>query len=860
MAKAPQTAPAPKPSLRARVGQIVSRLKGVPAWAYYNPVYTGLAGLALVAVIGCGIAWALSFRAHQKQASARLLVAALEHLDAGDYRAARDMAARLRSDKALAYSRLGTPLFVLGAVLAHEAEDHYSAPQRQMLFLVASRYLEESRIRGFPPGRDSQGLWLLGMSLHHSGQYAQSLPMLRAALPAAGPQASEIHRLLADSYLHLSPPKLNEALTHVRSFQAVAQHSPHDLDAGHLLEARILLAQGDAAAAHAAVVNVPENSSLFSERVLVEAEIAIQIAATAVGDAMDESTRARLMASLDSLRKIQERPQNNRQGPQDGESEEDAFEQLTPQAQLLIGRCYEAAGDRRAAVAQYDRVRRGYFGGPESLAATVYQADLLRADGNIKESVTLYERALAECGPRDSFSNPWLSAEAFESRTSRALHELTAGGHFESAVQVARRLTPFMSRVMALDAEARAQQAWGEQLMADAKNQSPTQAESTSAEARRHFREAGTAGRELADLRIATRFYLDDLSRAAENFRRGQNYAQAAIVYREILRQGQRLEEPDALIGLGESLLALQQTDEALATLALCRENSPKHPATYRARLLESQALIELGKLGPARDLLMDNLYNFSLTPQSSDWRDSLFTLGRLLYRQGMEDETRSRLAGVDRDDAASKQAGLKVLEQSHLSFQEAIRVLSEAVQRYPQAPQAVEARYRVAEAYRHSSKWPRKRLSVVTIETTRITLSRQVQEELHAALDEYGRLITELSDQQHTAHRTPAELAVLRNCYFGRADALFDLGRFEEAIQAYSAATNRYQHEPEVLEAYVQIASCYRRIDRPNEARGTIEQARVVVERIRPTADFTRTTRLDRQQWKDLLTWLRAL
>ena len=80
------------------------------------------------------------------------------------------------------------------------------------------------------------------------------------------------------------------------------------------------------------------------------------------------------------------------------------------------------------------------------------------------------------------------------------------------------------------------------------------------------------------------------------------------------------------------------------------------------------------------------------------------------------------------------------------------------------------------------------------------------------------------------------------------RADALFDMGKYEDAIQAYSAATNRYQHEPESLEAYVQIASCHRRMGRISEARGTLEQARVVLQRIRADADFTKTTRLARQ------------
>jgi TolA-binding protein len=115
------------------------------------------------------------------------------------------------------------------------------------------------------------------------------------------------------------------------------------------------------------------------------------------------------------------------------------------------------------------------------------------------------------------------------------------------------------------------------------------------------------------------------------------------------------------------------------------------------------------------------------------------------------------------------------------------------------------------------------------------------------------------LSDRDGSQH-LPLEAAILRNSYFGRADALFDMGKYEDAIQAYSAATNRYQHEPESLEAYVQIASCYRRLGRTSEARRTLEQARVVLQRIRPDADFAKTTRLARNDWGQLLDWLRTL
>jgi tetratricopeptide (TPR) repeat protein len=101
---------------------------------------------------------------------------------------------------------------------------------------------------------------------------------------------------------------------------------------------------------------------------------------------------------------------------------------------------------------------------------------------------------------------------------------------------------------------------------------------------------------------------------------------------------------------------------------------------------------------------------------------------------------------------------------------------------------------------------------------------------------------------------------SILRNSYFAKADVLFDQGKLEDALTAYSAATSRYQHEPEALEAYVQIAACYRRLGRTAEARGTLEQARVVLARMKPDANFTKTTPYSRDEWTRLLTWLSAL
>ena len=39
--------------------------------------------------------------------------------------------------------------------------------------------------------------------------------------------------------------------------------------------------------------------------------------------------------------------------------------------------------------------------------------------------------------------------------------------------------------------------------------------------------------------------------------------------------------------------------------------------------------------------------------------------------------------------------------------------------------------------------------------------------------------------------------------------------------------------------------------------ARGTLEHAKVILARIRPDADFKKTTRYNRDEWSKLLDWL---
>jgi TolA-binding protein len=166
-------------------------------------------------------------------------------------------------------------------------------------------------------------------------------------------------------------------------------------------------------------------------------------------------------------------------------------------------------------------------------------------------------------------------------------------------------------------------------------------------------------------------------------------------------------------------------------------------------------------------------------------------------------------------------------------------------------------ARYLLAESHRQSAKFPRKTLSVEQTRARRTTLLQEMRKQLQAAAESHRQLRDMLNAKQEHHELSSVESAVLRNAHFACGDALFDLNEYDQAIEAYSAAIDRYQTEPESLEALLQIANCYRRLNVPSEARGTLMQAQAALTRMREDADFKKATRYDRDGWAQLIGWL---
>jgi len=496
-------------------------------------------------------------------------------------------------------------------------------------------------------------------------------------------------------------------------------------------------------------------------------------------------------------------------------------------AMYLIGVCFLELGDYRAALAQLARTRKLFADSPEALAADLEVAELSRQLGRDSDALAGYLRVLKAITDPANFSNPWITLDQLRKRMQAAYRDYLETRKFEIGLQLVRHFYPLFSRVQSLQLAAETHRRWGESLLAEAEHLT-SDAAAVRRQGRGQLRLAGRSYARLAQRRIATRHYPDDLWQSATSYLRGQDYQSTVQVLGQYLKNESRRRHPLALVNLGEAMLALGENDKALAAFRECIDYHPRDAAAFRARLLTSRACVEKGDLKQAENLLLENLNGDFLTPASKEWRDSLFDLGHLLYINGR--------------------------------YEKAIGRLEEAIQRYPESPRALESRYLIANCYCKRAKRVEKAFEEDRGADVRATHRRQVTRFLEAALDNYRKVQETLSRRLDHDELALLEESILRNCHFSIGDILIDLAQYDAAITAYSTVVNRYQNAPEVLEAYLQLAEAYRHSGQPDQARGTLEQAKLVLARMKPEAPFQENTNYTRKQWAELLTQLSSL
>jgi TolA-binding protein len=712
----------------------------------------------------------------------------------------------------------GGPLFVLGAVAAAEAA--VASPQDQLAaYKKAAALLNESRLREFPEGREAQAWFLLGKSLCRAGDFEASRVPLEQASKFNRPFSAEVFALLAVANSNGADPNLSIARSSNERYLAVPNLSADERAAAELVQAEILFRLGDSEGCRNALARIPNSSPSYPAALLLDATLlmqegrALSIAITNNGQKFAQSGKAKFEQALEKLALVQKLGATS------------AAAAL--KARYQSGICESELGQTAAALDKFAEVRRLAPQSEEAVAATLQSADLLSRQSRQADALAMYRTAARRIGDPATYRNEYVPIDAVRKRLIAAYEQCLRASQFDDAAQLSRLLQPLFPKERELELRAELLRSTAKFYLART-GITADQAKVLAAKARANFRQAGIAFARLAELHAASRAYTDDLWNAADCAMQGHDYKHAVSWLQLYLKNEARRRRAAALVMLGEAELALGQTEKGVASLEECIEQYPPDPASYEARILAAKGYIEQGNPAKAEKLLVANLEGGTLAPQSSEWRDSLFALGFLLVSEGR--------------------------------YPEAIARLEDATERYPNAPKAVEARYITAEAYRRLAQQTETKAQAEKIETLRNALTKQVHDYLAAAISRYEPLQDSLSHRAQQNEISANERAVLRNTYFGLAAALFDLGRFNDAIAVYSKVVNQYRNEPEVLEALLQIAVCWKRLDRPVQAQGAIAQAKATLSRLDKQTDFKQTTNYTRDEWQQLLTQMATM
>ncbi|HVT28426.1 MAG TPA: tetratricopeptide repeat protein [Lacipirellulaceae bacterium] len=808
----------------ANVGRFVSYvmrlmhfLSALRTWTTGHWLRSVVVAVSLLSLIGVTIGGWAYLASVAIRAGGPNVDAAMKEFDEGRYEEARASVGRMLTDGRLSRSDYGGPLLVLGAIKTKDAESQQTAERRRVEYLIASRYLTEARAYGMPENREDCGEFLLGKSLIESGQPDEGIRVLNELTShdiADSALAIEAQQLLFDTCLLMPRPRLEDALRHndlllANKKLSDAQRADALLDRAECLsrlgrfeESRKAVASVPVAAGRAALV------ALVAGRVLLdEVEASLQKLSPPDRPKALGQYAGKLATAIHDLQKASTLDERKKQ--------------LADRSSYQLARALQLRGSTEEALKQYARTRQLYGDTYEGLAASLGEADLLCQKGEYDAALVGYRRVLEAYAAIPIYRSHVLPVAQLRDRMMAALADLQKHQQFKSALELIERIPPLFSRAEQLELRGTALEQWGNYLLSKVPDDTLGPDSNRTAGLER-FRAAGVAFEDLAQSQFATKTYTDDLWRGAQDYNRGQCFSRTVRLLNEYLQYEPQLRNAQALLLLGQAHLALGHLPQSIDAFEECIEFHPQDGATFQARIDCAKAYWQQAKTARAEQLLRFNIAGSTLKPASPEWKDSLFELGMLLHDEGKHEE--------------------------------AIATLEDAVERYPDDPQRLLAQYLTGESYR---RWAKKQLADSKQATTPSEHDKMLHEavkRLNIALNRFDEVQRTITLKAHDIHSDPLMGTMLRNCYMLEGSVLFDLGRYKEAIEAYSNVSSLYPEEPFVLETFVQIANCWRRLDKHDNARGAVQQAQIVLDRLPKDADFASTTSLNREEWRMLL------
>jgi tetratricopeptide (TPR) repeat protein len=517
-------------------------------------------------------------------------------------------------------------------------------------------------------------------------------------------------------------------------------------------------------------------------------------------------------------------------------------------ANFLGAKVLRALDRSQEAIDLLTRIRQDrdlMFQSPAGIEALELLAKTLKGD----ELLVAAKQILKETGDPITYEGTLLPFDVFRSRLLGVAEGLLKAGQHEIAIELTKIIVP---TVPAADAMSIAGNAWEDWAERGAQSK-----EISEPEVRRRFREAGKAFEAAAKLRFTEKDYTARIWRAIEAYLAGDGFRQCLPLLDDYLRYAPRGEHPRALMAQGRSYMATEKIPAALQVYEACLAEHATDPIRYEARLRAAQANSELGRYAAARELLETNLYEeVGPIPDSPIWRDSLFSLGELLYQQAQEIHL-----GLTRPKATDEPPQPNEVLALTKILEEAIDKLETADERYSASHRRGRlARHLAAHAHRMSAYWPEQELKQTQLaDSLRRDYLAKRRAHYEAGIAHLVSLQKELGAAEESERLEPREELMLRGSYLSQGDMYFALEDYEKALDAYAGAALRYSSEPISLEASARQARCYLALRQPQNANRAYLQAAQNLQRMGNAQDmaFDRTTRHDRQGWEKMFQWM---
>ena len=503
----------------------------------------------------------------------------------------------------------------------------------------------------------------------------------------------------------------------------------------------------------------------------------------------------------------------------------------------------DAAAAKRAA-AFYDVVLRDHPGSRVAPKARIGRAVarlvLGDADGGVTDLVTAAQEVASRPG-----SAP-LKDDLIEA-LRRGERVLSARDRHEQALELMAHEQRVAGDPAALPAVyfarlGQALEARGDQVMADADDAEEEDRLTVEKQARQLWVRAGDAF-----VAYSRRLTLSDDEAYGDALWRGIGLYERAGDLREMIAAlatftRERPEDPiapDAMLALGRAYQAVGAQDRAVETFVNLQGRHPQSLAAAEAAVPLAQVYLAQGRdrWPLAENVLRGTVENNPvLTPDSRVFRAATYELGKLYHAAGRWGEALAKFEEyADRYDDPERRGRLLFLRADcYRQAAAALAAQADAATVDARVAATVEADPAPDRAAAEEARRLRRR---------HLAEAKRLFE---AAVAAYGQ-----AGPGDEVDRTYERLA-----WFYRADCLYDLGRYDEAIDLYDAAAFRYQDDPSSLSAYVQIVNSHVAMGRTEQARVANERAKWLLRRIPPESFQDGRLALGREQWEQWLEW----